>query len=77
MKCHDPHGSFAFPHLLNFLWVSDGQIIIDCVRQQGGGTQPCDVADTGFNEPGWEDGGELSGRCWLVCHGTSHASKTY
>lgn len=75
-KCHDPHGSYAYPRLLNFLWWSDGEIIIDCLRQKGGGTQPCDTSD-GFSEPGWVDTGSFTGECWLSCHGTGHSGKTY
>jgi predicted CXXCH cytochrome family protein len=76
VKCHDPHGSFAYPRLLNFLWWSDGQIVIDCIRGKGGGTQPCDTSD-GFSEPGWVDGPGMTGLCYLSCHGTGHAGKTY
>ncbi|MDH5557397.1 MAG: hypothetical protein OEZ03_08605 [Alphaproteobacteria bacterium] len=76
MKCHDPHGSKAYPRLLNFLWWSDGQIVIDCIRGKGGGAQPCDTAD-GFSAPGWVDGPGMTGACYLVCHGTGHAGKTY
>ena len=76
MKCHDPHGSHAYPRLLNFLWVSDGQTIIDCRRQSGGGTQPCDTSD-GFSAPGWVDGPGMTGECYMECHGTDHKPKTY
>ncbi len=76
VKCHDPHGSFAYPRLLNFLWWSDGQIVIDCIRGKGGGAQPCDTSD-GFSEPGWVDGPGMTGTCYLSCHGTGHAGKTY
>lgn len=73
-KCHDPHGSHQYPRLLNFLWWSDGQIIIDCLRQKGGGTQPCDAA---YPKPTWVDTGSFTGECWLSCHGTGHSGKTY
>ena len=74
MKCHDPHGSHQYPRLLNFLWWSDGEIIIDCLRQKGGGTQPCEVA---YPTPTWVDTGSFTGECWLSCHGTGHSGKTY
>ena len=76
MKCHDPHGSFTYPRLLNFLWESDGQIVVDCIRQSGGGVQPCDTSD-GYSAPGWQDDGDFTGRCWLSCHGTGHSGRTY
>ena len=76
MKCHDPHGSNAYPRLLNFLWWSDGQIVIDCIRNKGGGVQPCDTT-TGFSAPGWVDGPGMTGECWMECHGTGHSPKTY
>jgi hypothetical protein len=74
MKCHDPHGSHQYPRLLNFLWWSDGQNVIDCLRQKGGGVQPCEVA---YPEPTWVDTGSFTGECWLSCHGTGHSGKTY
>jgi predicted CXXCH cytochrome family protein len=78
MKCHDPHGSHQYPRLINFLWWSDGQIVIDCIRQKGGGTQPCDTTNTGgVAAPVWVDTGSFTGECWLSCHGTGHAGKTY
>jgi hypothetical protein len=63
--------------MINFLWVSDGQEISDCVRGKGGGTQPCDFAGTGYSVPTWVDGPGMTGECWLVCHGTGHSGKTY
>jgi predicted CXXCH cytochrome family protein len=77
MKCHDPHGSHEAARMINFLWMSDGQEIIDCVRGKGGGTQPCDFAGTGYSVPTWVDGPGMTGECWLVCHGTGHSGKTY
>ena len=77
MKCHDPHGTHAAARLINFLWVSDGQVIIDCLREKGGGTQPCDVTGTGYSVPTWVDGPGMTGECWMECHGTGHSPKTY
>ncbi|MCK5496191.1 MAG: hypothetical protein KAI80_07260, partial [Hyphomicrobiaceae bacterium] len=73
MKCHDPHGSHQYPRLLNFLWWSDGEIIIDCIRQKGQGA-PCEPA---YPKPVWVDTGSFTGECWLSCHGTGHSGKTY
>jgi predicted CXXCH cytochrome family protein len=73
IKCHDPHGSHQYPRLINFLWWSDGDVQVDCPRQSGGGYQPCEVA---YPTPTWVDGPNMTGACYLDCHGTGHA-KTY
>jgi predicted CXXCH cytochrome family protein len=82
MKCHDPHGSHEATRLINFLWYSDSQLVIDCIRGKGQQSGICDPA--GFDKPKWEDtnivqaAGEVpTGICYLSCHGTGHAGKTY
>ncbi len=75
MKCHDPHGSYQNTRLINFLWWSDAQYVIDCVRGKGGSSNVCDP--DGFQEPTWQDTGSFTGSCTLECHGTGHSGKTY
>lgn len=76
INCHDPHGSHKMARLLNFLWVSDGIAVVDCIRGKGGGTQPCDPAEP-YQEPTWVDLGTNSGECYLQCHNATHSPKTY
>lgn len=73
MKCHDPHGSHHAGRLINFLWQSDGQVVIDC-DGRGRQTGTCDGT---YPKPTWVDTGSFTGECWLNCHGTGHAGKTY
>jgi len=76
INCHDPHGSHAYDRLLNFLWVSDGVAVVDCIRGKGGGTQPCSTAEP-YQVPTWVDNGTNAGECWLDCHNAEHSPKTY
>jgi hypothetical protein len=73
MKCHEPHGSHDSGRLINFLWQSDAEIVIDC-DGRGNKTDTCDGT---YPKPAWVDTGSFTGECWLVCHGTGHAGKTY
>ncbi len=74
--CHDPHGSHAMDRLMNFLWVSDGIVVADCIRDKGGGTPPCDPTEP-YQAPTWIDNGVNAGECWLECHNANHSPKTY
>lgn len=76
INCHDPHGSHKMARLLNFLWVSDGIAVVDCIRNKGGGTQPCSTAEP-YQQPTWVDNGTNAGECWLQCHNAEHSPKTY
>jgi predicted CXXCH cytochrome family protein len=76
IDCHDPHGSHKYKRLINFLWEADGIFVVDCVRQKGGGLQPCEPATP---EPIWIDDpvNPNQGECWIKCHGSAHTPKTY
>jgi hypothetical protein len=76
IDCHDPHGSHESTRLINFLWEADGIFVVDCVRQKGGGQQPCEPATP---EPIWIDDpvNPNQGECWIKCHGSSHTPKSY
>ncbi len=63
INCHDPHGSHANPHLLNFLLTSDAATY-EIVAVDGGGVR-------------WVDNGTYSGSCFLDCHGTRHSPRSY
>ena len=66
VACHDPHGSAAYPHLINFLTTA---------RTRG---RYFTIAGTGvYSEPTWQDNGPYSGTCYLNCHGTIHDGTTY
>jgi len=66
INCHDPHGSAAFPHLINFLTSS---------RVSG---SPLEITGAGsFTEPTWIDDGQYRGTCWLSCHGEVHDGWSY
>lgn len=66
MNCHDPHGSHAYPHLINFQVFSN---------YPGG---PWDITGEGaFADPTWQDTGTYQGSCYLNCHGIRHSPKTY
>lgn len=65
LNCHDPHGSHAFNHLLNFQMTSS---------YTGG---PYEIGLDRFGGiPEFIDNGVYSGTCTLSCHGAKHA-KTY
>jgi predicted CXXCH cytochrome family protein len=65
INCHDPHGSHASPHLINFLKYSNFP---------GG---PYEILATSFAEPTFVDNGVYSGTCYLQCHGTRHDPRGY
>ena len=60
--------------LLNFLWVSDGIIVVDCVRARR--NDPCDPTEP-YQVPTWVDNGTNAGECWLDCHNAEHSPKEY
>ncbi len=60
ISCHDPHGSQNFTHLISFLLTTTA-----------GGNWTI-TGCCGYSEPTFEDLGVQSGRCYLVCHGTTH-----
>ena len=66
VNCHDPHGSAAYPHLINFLTSSSAT----------GQTRTITGTGTYF-EPTWEDNGQYSGTCYLNCHGVIHDGSSY
>jgi len=66
INCHDPHGSAANPHLINFLTSSN--VAGTTYEITGAG---------GFNEPTWQDDGQFSGTCYLSCHGKVHDGESY
>ncbi len=74
INCHDPHGSHAMDRLMNFLWVSDGIVVVDCVRNRN--NEPCDPTEP-YQVPTWVDTGTNAGECWLDCHNAEHSPKTY
>lgn len=76
VKCHDPHGSHQAGRLINFLWQSNGQVIVDCLRPDVSAADP-DPCDPAYPVPTWEDTGSFSGACYLNCHGSVHAPRTY
>lgn len=64
--CHDPHGSSAFPHLINFLVSSSASGQLQVITGTGS-----------YDQPTWEDNGRYSGTCYLNCHGTVHDGSSY
>ena len=76
VKCHDPHGSHQSGRLINFLWQSNGQLIVDCLRPDVSPQDP-DPCDSAYPVPTWEDRGSFTGACYLNCHGEEHAPETY
>ncbi len=61
--CHDPHGSTAGDHLINFLTTSSfGNDI---------------TGSGGYAQPTWIDNGVYRGTCYLVCHGEDHNPEAY
>ena len=66
INCHDPHGSTAGPHLLNFLTSSN--VAGQTLNITGAG---------GYNEPTWVDNGLYSGTCYMDCHGKVHDGWNY
>lgn len=65
LNCHDPHGSAAHPHLLNFLKYSNYQGTI------------YEITANTFPEPVWADLGLYSGECYMSCHGSGHTGRGY
>jgi predicted CXXCH cytochrome family protein len=62
--CHDPHGSRASTHLINFLLLdANGSQVV----------QPS--PSTGRLE--FQDLGNGQGRCYLACHGEDHCPREY
>jgi len=66
INCHDPHGSSAGPHLLNFLTFST--VAGQTLSITGAG---------GFSQPTWIDNGQYSGSCYMDCHGKVHDGWSY
>jgi predicted CXXCH cytochrome family protein len=66
VTCHDPHGSAAYPHLINFL-----------TSASVGGEEFRITGLGGFREPIWTDNGRFSGTCYLNCHGVVHDGIEY
>jgi len=66
INCHDPHGSEAGPHLINFLTFSSV------------GGQNISITGSGnYTQPTWIDDGVYSGTCYLLCHGKDHNGEQY
>jgi len=63
INCHDPHGSQAYPHLINFLTNIGGVSNI--------------TGSMMSSTPSWTDRGVYSGSCTLNCHGYNHMAKKY
>jgi len=66
INCHDPHGSAAYPHLINFLLSANVGGRTFEIRGIGG-----------YPRPFWRDNGTYAGTCWLNCHGVEHDGKSY
>jgi len=63
INCHDPHGSQAYPHLINFLTEIGGTVNIRAVSPN--------------SAPIWTDRGRFKGSCTLSCHGKIHDDLGY
>ncbi|MBI2565560.1 MAG: hypothetical protein HYV63_00825 [Candidatus Schekmanbacteria bacterium] len=66
VNCHDPHGSYAAPHLINFL-----------TNAWYGGTTYSITGAGSYSQPTFIDYGKYRGKCFLRCHGETHNPRCY